>query len=168
MERLQLRDDWPLPNEFMLELGRISITWSSLESMVNISISKLAGYSDRYDFRAGIMLAHSNFKQRIEILETLFEQCSKKFKNLENYDPIIKKIKNAQRGRNKFIHHILTLNPDNKKVEISNLSARGSMKVTVKPVRINELKEVSAQNHEAMCMLYSIITEVEILPIWDR
>jgi len=168
MERLNFKNDWPLPNDFMLELGRISAIWGSLESTVNIAIGKLAGYSEVYDYRAAILLAHANFKQRIEILETLFEQCSKERKNFKDYAPIIRKIKSVQKGRNKFIHNSISFNPDSKRMEIASLSARGTMKVTVNPITINELKEVTAKTHEAMCQLHSIITGNEINPIWTR
>lgn len=98
MERLEFKNDWPIPNEFMLELGRMSSAWGSLESNVNIAIGKLAGYSEIYDYRSAILLAHANFKQRIEMLETLFEQSSKDNEELENYEPVIKAIKSAQKG----------------------------------------------------------------------
>jgi len=168
MDRLDFQDNWPMPNDFMLELGRITATWGSLENTVNIAIGKLAGYSEIYDYRAAIMLAHANFKQRIEILETLFEQSSREYKQLKNYEPIIKLIKSAQKGRNKFIHNGMSFNPDNGCMEMACFSARGAMKATVNPVTINELKEVTAKNHEAMCKLHSIITGNEIAPLWKR
>jgi len=168
MDRLKFNKDWPLPNEFMMELGRISATWSSLESTMNVAISKLAGYSGVLDYRSFIMLAHTNSKQRIEILETLFEQVSKEFSNLKNYESIIKIIKSAQKGRNKFIHYTMSFNPEKNRMELTSLSARGVMKVTVNPVTVNELKEVSAKNHEAMCLLHSIITQNKLLPMWER
>ena len=168
MERLNFKNDWPMPNDFMLELGRISAIWLSLENTVNLSIGKLAGYDEVYDYRAAILLAHANFKQRIEILETLFEQCSKEHKKLKHYEPIIKKIKSAQKGRNRFIHNSISFNFDSNCMEIVSLSARGTMKTTIAPVNINELKEVTAKIHESMCELHTIITGNKLTPMWEK
>ena len=168
MERLDFKDDWPMPNDFMLEIGRLSATWGALESTVNIAIGKLSGFEEPYDYRVAILLAHANFKQRVDILETLFEQGSKEHNKLQNYEPVIKVIKNAQTGRNKFIHGVLSFNEDKDRMELTRFSARGKMKVSIDPVSINDIKEVTAKNHEAMCQLYSIITGVKTLPIWER
>ena len=168
MERNNLKDNWPLPNEYMVELGRISALYGVLENTVNIGISKLAGYSGVYDYRSAIMLAHSNFQQRVDILSTLFEQSARKYPELLDYERVIKLIKRSQKGRNKFIHSNLSCNPDNGKIELSSMSARGNLKTTIETVYIKELIEVSAVIHEATCALYTIITGTELLPLWER
>ncbi len=168
MNRKDLKDNWPLPNEYLIELGRISSLWGVLESTVNLCINMLAGYESAYDYRAAIMLAHANFKQRADILETLLEQTSKEHKNLQGYENAIKIISRSQKGRNKFMHNILGLNPETGKVEFSSMSARGSLKTNTEIIYLQQLKEVSAVIHEATCALHSLVTQHEIKPIWDR
>ena len=168
MKRDNLKDNWPLPNQYLIELGRISSLYGILENVVNIGIGKLAGYSGTYDYRSAIMLAHSNFQQRVDILATLFEQTVSEYPELEGYEKVIKLIKRAQKGRNKFMHSSLGCNPENGKVQLSSMSARGSLKTTVETVYIKELIDISAVTHEATCALHTIITGKEIKPLWER
>jgi hypothetical protein len=152
----------------MVELGRISALYGVLENVVNIAISKLAGYSGVYDYRSAIMLAHSNFQQRVDILATLFEQTVGEHPQLKGYEEVIKLIKRAQKGRNKFMHSSLGCDPDSGNVQLSAMSARGSLKTKVETVYIKEIIEVSAVTHEATCALHIIITGNEIKPLWER
>lgn len=168
MKRDELKGNWPLPNEYMIELGRISALYGVLENVVNIGISKLAGYSGAYDYRSAIMLAHSNFQQRVDILATLFEQTVSEYPQLQGYEKVIKLIKRAQKGRNKFMHSSLGCDPDTGEVQLSAMSARGTLKTIVETVYIKELIEISAVTHEATCALHTIITGNEIKPLWER
>jgi hypothetical protein len=45
-----------LPNEYLLELGRMVSVWGSLESTTALAISKLAGYDSPTDIRALAMV----------------------------------------------------------------------------------------------------------------
>ncbi|NWO07248.1 MAG: hypothetical protein HLX50_16625 [Alteromonadaceae bacterium] len=168
MDRKHLKDNWPLPNEFLIELGRISGLWGVLESTVNLCINKLAGYQDVYDYRAAIMLAHANFKQRADILETLLEQTSYEHHVLKGYEGVMKLISRAQKGRNKYMHNIMGFDAETGKVGLSSMSARGKLKTNVEVVPLQQLKEVSAAIHEATCALHSLVTQNEMKPIWDR
>lgn len=152
----------------MLELGRISTLYGVLENLVNVSINKLAGYNEIYDYRSAIMLAHANFKQRVDILSTLFEQVSKDFPQLKDYESTIKLIKRAQKGRNKFMHSGLGFNPESGKVQLTSMSARGSLKTKVETVYVKEIIEVSAVIHEATCALHTIVTGSEMKPLWEH
>lgn len=116
MQSSKLKKDWPLPDEYMLELGRISSLYSALETSINIAINKLSGFTGPFDPSCGIILAHLNFQQRIAILETLCEQLSKKHAYLRNYEEIINLAKKAQKGRNKYVHGNLLYNDNTKKL----------------------------------------------------
>jgi len=168
VKRDDLKNNRPIPDEYMVELGRVSVLYGVLENVVNIAISKLAGYSGVYDYRSAIMLAHSNFHQRVDILTTLFEQSVSEHPHLKGYEEVIRLIKKAQKGRNKFIHSSLGCDPDNGNVQLSSMSARGSLKTKVVTVYIKELIEVSAVIHEATCALHTVITGNEVKPLWDR
>lgn len=167
MERDKLKANWPIPDKYMIELGRISSLYGVLENVINMGINKLVGYSAAYDYRSGIMLAHSNFKQRVDILDTLFEQMVSEYPEIQGYEEVIKLIKRAQKGRNKFMHSSLSCDPKNGKVELSSMSARGSLKITIETIYIKELVEISAVTHEASCALLSIITGTERKPLWE-
>lgn len=52
-------DGWPLPDSYLLELGRIAALWATLESFLNLCIGKLAGFNDLNDPKAFILVTHS-------------------------------------------------------------------------------------------------------------
>ncbi|MCA8089014.1 hypothetical protein [Burkholderia cenocepacia] len=67
----EFNPNWPVPDEYLLELGRMASVRGSLESTAAIAISKLAGYESPTDIRALAMVAHSNFQQRVDIVSSL-------------------------------------------------------------------------------------------------
>lgn len=164
----ELPDEWPAPNAYMTELGRMTCLWGSLEAAVNIAISKLAGYEEILDYRAVIMVAHANFQQRIDMVSSFCEQLSPDYPHLSDYKATISKVKRAQKLRNKFAHNGVVYTPEDGRVTISTASARGSLKAFTEDVTIDQIRGVSVAIHEALCMLQELVTNKPMLPFWDR
>ena len=163
------KDNWPAPNDYLLELGRVTALWGTLESSVNMAISKLAGYQSPLDYRAVIMVANSNFQQKIDIISALSEKLVSNYPGLKNYKSVIAKLQSAQKARNKYAHNAITTDQDTGRVMLSFASSRGgSLKTTVEEVKLHSIKEVTAKIHEAMCSLHTVVTGKEIKPIWER
>lgn len=167
MNRLDFENGWPLQDDFLLELGRMTALWPSIESNVNLAIGKLMGYSQLMDYRSVIVLAHSNFQQRVDILSSLCEQLEPEYPSLKEYKSVLKLINGAQKGRNKFAHNAISVNEDGD-VVVCYASARGTLKTTVEIVRLNDIREVTAKIHESCCALHTLITGKPLKPIWER
>lgn len=168
MNRHAFKDDWPAPNAHLLELGRMTAVWGTLESAVNVTISKLAGYESALDFRALILVAHSNFQQRVHIISALCEQLAPDYPCLASYKAVIEKVESAQKARNKYAHNAVVTDEETGEVTVSFASARGTLKTKIETVRLNDIKEVTAKIHEAMCALHSLVAGHEIKPMWER
>jgi len=168
MTQRKFRDNWPAPNDYLLELGRMTTIWGTLESAVNMAISRFAGYQSPLDFRAVIMVAHSNFQQRVDIISSLCEQLVPKYPRLKGYKSVIAKIRAAQKARNKFAHNPIVPTPDTQEVKVSYVTARGALKTSVEVVEIQDIKEATAKIHEAMCALHTLVTGRELKPMWER
>lgn len=166
--RLDFADDFPTPNPYMLEVGRMTCVWGTLETTVNLAISKLAGYKTVLDYRVIILVAHSSFQQRVDIISSLCEQLLPHYPALVNYKVVIAQIEAAQKSRNKYAHNALVMDPELGQVTISYASARGSLKTKVEIVRIQDIREATAKIHEAMCSLHTLVTGHELKPLWDR
>jgi len=166
----QLPDDWPLPSQYLTELGRITTLFGSLESAVNISISKLAGYQGVLDWRSAVVTAHANFKQRIDILETLCHELHDEgnYHHLKSYKKVLENIKQVQLKRNRYMHNALSFDSESGDVASSSLSARGKLLPRVDRVTIEELRELSAQVHLAMLNLHELITQKKYPPVWEN
>ena len=50
-------DDWPVPNDYLVEIGRLALLWARLETYIGTTIAVLAGHGDLTDARAYIQLA---------------------------------------------------------------------------------------------------------------
>lgn len=161
-------DAWPLPEPYLVELGRISTLFVGLETGVEIAISKLMGYEELLDWRSVIVTAHANMKQRIDILETLCHEFSDEYRNLDKYSEVIKKIRKAQVGRNRYLHNALSYAKEDNTVELLSVSARGTLNPQVEQISIKDLLAVSAIIHEATVDLQELITSVKHPYIWSR
>ena len=168
MTQHSFRDNWPAPNDYLLELGRMTSIWGTLESTVNVAISKFAGYHAPLDYRAVIMVAHSNFQQRVDVISALCEQLAPQHAKLKDYKSAINKIQAAQKARNKFAHNAIVTNEDTGEVTLSYATARGSLKTYVEVVKIQDIRDATAKIHEAMCALHTLVSGKEVKPLWER
>jgi len=160
--------NWPLSDEYLVEIGRVSALWASLESLLNLCIGKLAGFDNPSDPSAFILINHSSFPQRLDILSTFCEQFHHERKNLREYKSVVSKLRSAQKLRNRYAHNGMSLNPDTNKVEMPVGSARGSLKVAVEMVDVSDIRRAVISIDEAQCALYKLVLGVEVAPVWKR
>lgn len=66
IERLDF-SAWPLPDEYLIELGRVAALWATLESFLNICIGKLAGFNEFSDPKPFILVNHASVPQKIDM-----------------------------------------------------------------------------------------------------
>jgi hypothetical protein len=161
-------DGWPLPDGYILELGRVAALWATLESFLNLCIGKLAGFNDLNDPNAFILVAHSSFPQRLDMLSALCEQLVSKFPNLNGYETVVRQLRQAQKLRNDFMHYGISQNPESGQIEMAKGTARGTLKVGVEKVDLANLRRASMAIHEAQLALYKLVLRREIPPVWSR
>ena len=92
-------ENWPLPNAYLAELGRLAAMWSSLEGQLDLYLGKIAGFDDLSDPRAFILLKHSAFPQKLDSLAALCDHLAQQYPNLAEYASTIGRLKSAQRPR---------------------------------------------------------------------
>lgn len=163
-----LAKDWPLPDSFMIELGRISALWGSLEGLLNLCIGKLAGFDNLGDPTPFILVTHSSFPQRLDMLGTLCEQLAPHAKNLERYPAVISQLREAQKLRNRFMHNGISFEPESRRYVIAEASARGKLKTAVKAITREEVRAVAEKIHLATQALYELILQRQVPPRWEQ
>jgi len=162
------RDNWPISNEYLIELGRMTALWASLESLLNTCIGKLAGFDPLKDPTSFILVAHSSFPQRLDILGALCERMKEEYKNLEDHKAVIAMLKKAQTNRNRYSHNGLVFDEQTAKYYLPEASARGKMKASVTPVTLEEVHAVSKEVHLATLALYKLVFINAPSPVWER
>jgi len=148
---------WPLPDDFLIELGRVSALWGSLEQLLNLCIGKLAGFDIIKDPTPFILLIHSAFPQRLHMFGALCEQLQPHAPNLSYYKKVIAEIEAVQKKRNRFIHNGIALDPDTGKYLLSEASARGKLKFSLSPVKHQEINVISKEIQKAMKSLHHLV-----------
>ena len=166
LRKLRL-EGWPLPDEFLVELGRISAHWTTLESMMEIYIAKLAGFNELGDLKPFILLRHTSFPQKLDMLSALCENLVPDFSRLRGYEGTVAQIRTAQKSRNRFIHNSVGFDPETKKATLSVASARGSVKTSIEDIDILDIRAVSIEIQEAMRNLHRLVTGKEVPPITE-
>jgi len=161
-------DDWPLPDDYLRELGRVAAVWASLESFVNICIGKLAGFNNPNDPRPFVLVTHSSFPQRVDMLGTLCEQLVGEFPDLQDYKNVLGLLRSAQTARNRFMHHGMALDQGTGTVEMATGSARGTLKVVVENIDLADVRRAAMTIHEAMLALYKLVLRQTIPPVWEK
>lgn len=151
-----------------MEIGRVASLWATLESFLNFCIGKLAGFNDLNDPKDFILVTHSSFPQRLDILSALSEQLDQEFPNLKGYEATVQRLRQAQKLRNDFMHYGMSKNLESGQIEIAKGTARGSVKVSVERVTISDIRRASMAIHEATLALYKLVLHQDIAPIWTR
>jgi hypothetical protein len=155
--QLQL-DGWPLPDDFLLELGRLTALWSSLESSLVTYIGKLLGINDPYDMKPFILLRHSSFPQKLDILASLCDELSSEFPHLSDHRKVISQLKAARQARNRYVHNGIVVDSSKKTAVLAVGTARGTVKTSVVPIDTVDVRSASIKVHEAMRSLQKLVT----------
>jgi hypothetical protein len=158
---------WPIPDEYLVEIGRVAALWAWLETFLNICLGKLAGFDEPLDKRAFILITHSTFPQRLDSFGALCEQLQVQFPHLRDYENVVSQLKTAQKMRNRFMHHSMSLNPQNQCVEMEMGSARGTLKMKVEIVSVEDIKRTAININEAQRALYKLVLRRELPPAWE-
>lgn len=160
-------DGWPLPDEYLIELGRITTLWECLDSFLEVCLGKLAWHGDMADPTPFIMLAHTNFPQRLDMLGALCERLVRTYPELAGYQGVISSIRAAQKLRNKFVHNGMA--PDEKgEIRMGLGSARGTLKFSNEAVKLTDLRKATMVIHQAQLDLYALVLKRKVPPMWER
>ncbi len=153
---------WPLPDEYLVELGRVSARWASLEATLMLVLGKLAGFNDTENPTPFILVAHASFPQRLDMIGSLCEQLVGQHQNLTGYDTVLVKLRAAQKSRNRFLHNGITLNPTDGRAELALDSARGKLKINIERVEVADIRRAEVEIHDAQRALVKLVFGTEI------
>jgi hypothetical protein len=159
--------DWPLPEAYLAELGRLSALWSIREAQLDICLGKVAGFDDVSDPRPFILLKHSSFPQKLDSLAALCEQLAPRLPNLAGHAAMLGRLRSAQTLRNRFAHNGMSMNSSTGRVEMTVGSARGKLKTRVEAVTIADIRRASMEVHCAMLDLHALVTGKAYPPRWE-
>jgi hypothetical protein len=153
--------DWPLPDNFLTEFGRISVLWGKLENLICNTVTHFAGFRDLSDPRVYALLAENTINTDLEHLARLCHVLSPQHPGLEGYQSLIARIKDLQAQVNRLMTSELSKDPTSGQIMISVASPRHPFKRQFKPLELTELRTLALNIDGAQHDLYKLSTMLE-------
>jgi hypothetical protein len=154
-----------LPDEYLIELGKIVQSWTALDEMLNLMIQKLAGFDNIHDVRSIVLTVHSSFPQRMDIFKSLCEHYKDSYPHLSGYREIARQISDVQALRNAYMHSVLGYNDEDGQARMARLSARGKIKSELREFSVADLRSVVSLTQEAGRALYRLVLQADPWPL---
>jgi hypothetical protein len=145
-----------IPDEYLLEIGRVCVQWGILETVADLGINKFAGFRS-VDPRALIITAHMTWPLKMDVLESLVTALREdnKYSHLARFDEIKPVLKKAQEGRNKCVHGQWGYHDG--VVSKLRTTARGKLKASVDPITIADITSAADDIGRAGAALMKLI-----------
>ena len=154
-------DGWPLPNDYLVEVGRIALLWARLEKFVSNAVANFVGFENLADPKAYIVFTSPSFERNLELLEKLCALLSPTTPNLVGYETVLRDLRAAREAANLYIKGGMTPNPGDGSVEIDFSDPLDPSAATVKTVTIADLRDAIMCIDEAQHALYKLVIAIE-------
>lgn len=154
---MKTNEDWDLPDDYLTEIGRVTVRWSKLESAMHLSMIELLG-KDMTEGRSLVLFTHMTFPLKLDVLGALISECLMvpAYSWLSDYKTTVYPLlTEAAKERNTIVHSKFGV--EQGLVKRSNLSARGSLKVTTSLVRLRDIEKVSEVIVKASDALFHLV-----------
>jgi hypothetical protein len=155
---MKMDEGWDIPDDYLAEIGRVTVRWSKLESHLNFCSIQLSG-NTVFEPRAHVLVTHMSFPQKIHALGAMVVACltNPAYSFLSNYKKDVEPLLNeASRMRNGIIH--CNWGMENGVVGRSDVTARGALKMTRNNASITEVEEASEAIVKASDALVALVT----------
>ena len=166
VDRLKF-DNWPLPDSYLVELGRVATLWALLEEQMNIYIAKLAGFDEfSNDPRGYLLVTNASFRGKLELFVQFCELQKERHPRLAESKKVAKKLESAAKGRNRLMHNAIGFNLGSREFELSN--TRGKNLWKSKKLPLADIRRGAMDVHRASMALHALVTGVSYPLKWEQ
>lgn len=145
-----------IPKPYLIEIGRIIVSWNELESVLGVMLPLLAGM-DITDDRSNVMFPNMSFPQKINAFLAFVELSTRKNNDLDRLahaKRVYTEMDRLNRLRNTTVHHSWHVNADG--VQQFNVSAKGKLIMDRKFVKLDQMKKISHEIDEVIGELVKV------------
>jgi hypothetical protein len=147
-----------IPEPYLIAMGKVTVAWGVLESVVDLAITRLAGFGT-FDPRSAIMTAHMAWPQKMNVLESLAAALASEHPGLANFDAAKQPLKRAQEGRNQIAHGHWAVQDG--KVYRLRATARGKLRADITPVTLSQIDAVLSDISRAGRVVLKVVFDAE-------
>ena len=142
-----------IPDEILLEIGRVTVVWGILETVVDLSIAKLAGFNEGPN--GAIITAHMAWPLKMDVLEALIVSLRPEHPHLGAFSDVKPQLKKAQDGRNRTAHGSWGM--ERGQAVKLRATARGKLKVSMDVVTVQDLETIKLDIYRAGTALLMLV-----------
>ena len=145
-----------LPDPYLTAIGKVCVAWGHLEQIVDLAITKFAGY-EMFDPRSAILTAHMTWPLKMDVLESLVDAFrGPKYPWLARFDDQVKPLlKRAQEGRNKVVHG--QWGYEDGSAHRARATARGKLRATIDPITLADIDRIFHDIGRAGMALWKLV-----------
>ena len=147
-----------LPDEYLIEIGRVTTRWAILEGTLDLCLMKLAG-KEIADPRSMIIFNHMAFPMKLDILGAFVSELLPQYPGLSGHPSVHQLLKQAQEKRNLVTHSTWGKDEQTSEVTVGRLSARGKLKMSIQPISVAEIRSAADLITKAAQSLYSLVVK---------
>lgn len=143
-----------IPDEYLIEIGKVTVQWSVLETVFDLCSIKLAGM-DVMEPRGTAIFAHMTFPLKLDVFVAMVDSLQSGYPRLQNYKAVVAAVREAQTIRNKIVHSKWLFRDGI--VYLSRITARGAVKTSTDPITVDELRKAAIQIESAARDLLKLV-----------
>jgi hypothetical protein len=130
-----------VPEPYLTTIGKVTVVWGVLESVVDLSIWRLAGFKQT-DHRSAIVTAHMTWPLKMDVIEALAVAVTPDHPQFGAFGSVRPLLKKAQEGRNRIAHGQWGY-VDGKVIK-ARATARGRLRAQIIPITLDEIEAIVA------------------------
>ena len=153
--------DWPLPEPYLQELGRLGLLWARLETFVCNSVANLAGVQNLEEPRWYVIFTSRSFDENLQLLARLCEQQLEALPNLAPYPDVVAGLKQAQTAKVFYLNGSMRPSAYGDAVEISRVVNELTGELVHEIVQVSDISKAVLMVDQAQHDLYKLICAME-------
>lgn len=154
-------DPHKLPPEFLRAIGLVVAASAQTESIVQSLIGGLLGIDQ---MEAIAVASHMTGPLKDNVARTLCELCAPDVSEVDRLDELLDAVNTAVAKRNVLVHNSFARHPENGEVFSYRQTARGSLQVSLKPIRVEQIEQDALAIYEVGMNLMKFMMSRGLLP----
>jgi|SRR5690606_4122235 len=152
---------WPLPDAYLIEVGRLALMWSRLENLLRNTVANLAGLENLSDPRLFTVFKFSDFERDVQLLEQLCAQQAANAPNLKRYPALAAELRAARQAYALYIHGGMTPNPGDGEIEMDMPRADHPKRTETRRISVVDIRRAVLLIDETQHSLYNMVAALE-------